>query len=279
VSTDHTPEAETTTCYRHPSRETRLACSECGRPICGSCAIDAAVGQRCPRCVGDSGRQQTIDARTVIGRRRSLPPVTLAIVVITVGAYLLGGGSVGSALFDLLAQSKELVAAGEWWRIFGAALLHSGLAHIFFNMYALYVLGPQVERSVGAGSFLALYLAAAGMGGVFAQLFTPGQFVAVGASGAIFGLFGYWLDLAFRQRRTSYGRALLGQFGFLLLINAALPLILPGISWQAHLGGLITGVLIGETWARLRGGRAEQARIAVGAVVVIASIALAIVAV
>ena len=274
MSADHTPEAETTTCYRHPDRETRLSCSECGRPICGACAIDAAVGQKCPQCVAAAGRQRTIDARAAIGRSpRSLPPVTMGIIAVTVAGFVLARGG----LYEALVQDSAAVAAGEWWRIFSAALLHAGIAHILFNMYALYVLGPQVERSVGSGPFLALYVASAGMGGVFAQFFTDGPFLAVGASGAVFGLFGFWLDLAFRQRRTSYGRALLGQFGFLLLINAALPLLIPNIAWQAHLGGLITGFLLGEAWARIRGSRAEQLRVAVAASVVVASILLVLV--
>lgn len=196
--------------------------------------------------------------------------MTLGIIVVTVASFVLGRGGV----FELLVQDSTAVAGGEWWRIFSAALLHAGLAHIFFNMYALYILGPQIERSVGTGPFLALYVASAGMGGVFAQLFTPGPFEAVGASGAVFGLFGFWLNLAFRQRKTSYGKALLSQFGFLLLINAALPLILPQIAWQAHLGGLITGFAVGETWARIRGPQAEQIRAGIAVGIVLASIAL-----
>lgn len=276
MSPESTPEAETTTCYRHPDRETRLACSDCGRPICGSCAIDAAVGQKCPQCVADTGRQETIDARTAVGRGTALPSVTKWIIGVTVAVFVLGRFLGIDVLFDTFVQDSQAVAAGEWWRIFSAALLHAGIAHILFNMYALYILGPQIERVVGAGPFLALYVAAAGVGGVFAQLLTEGPFLAVGASGAVFGLFGFWFDLAFRQRRTAYGRALLGQFGFLLLINAALPFLIPGISWQAHLGGLLAGFAIGEIWARITGPRAEIARTAVAAGFVIAAVVAAI---
>lgn len=249
-----TSDAGTQVCYRHPNRETRLACSDCGRPICTACSIDAAVGQKCPQCVGAVGRQKTIDARAPRSAT-GLPPVTLAIIALTVGVYVLGGGLEAS-----LAQVSPLVDAGEWWRIFTAALLHASLMHLLFNMWALYVLGPQIERSVGSAPFLALYLAAAGMGGVFAQELTSTPFVAVGASGAIFGLFGIWLNLAVRRRNTAYGRSLLSQLGFLLLINAALPLMFPNISWEAHLGGFVTGFVVGEIWSRIKGPRTEQIR-------------------
>jgi len=155
------------------------------------------------------------------------------------------------------------VATGEWWRLFTVVLLHGSLTHILFNMWALWVLGPQVERGVGTWPFVSLYLAAAGVGGaVFFYLGNQGA--AVGASGAIFGLFGIWLSWALHRRNTLQGRALLGQLGFLLLINAALPFIFPGIAWEAHLGGLVAGFLIGEAWSRIRGPNARALRSAVG---------------
>lgn len=268
-----TSEQSTQVCYRHPTRETRLACSDCGRPICAACSIDAAVGQKCPQCVGQTGRQKTIDARASISRP-GLPPVTLAIIAITAGIHFLGEALFGPELTARLVHFSPLVAAGEWWRIFTAALLHASLTHLLFNMWALYVLGPQIERGVGPGPFLALYVAGAGMGGVAAQAFTGGPFAAVGASGAVFGLFGVWLNLAVRRRNTAYGRSLLSQFGFLLLINAALPLLIPSISWQAHLGGFITGFVVGEIWSRIKGPRAEQFRIAVAVAVAILAVVL-----
>lgn len=255
VTTEHPAESDTQVCYRHPERETRLSCSDCGRPICPACSIDAAVGQKCPQCVGEVGRQKTIDVRSSRSVTAGIPPVTKTIIAITALVFFLGSGIEG-----YLVHNSGLVAAGEWWRIFTTALLHASITHILFNMWALYALGPLIERSVGSGPFIALYLAAAGMGGVAAQYFTPGLFTAVGASGAVFGLFGVWLNLAIRRRNTAWGRSLLSQLGFILLINAALPLIFPAISWQAHLGGFITGFLIGEAWFRLQGPQAERNR-------------------
>lgn len=205
--------------------------------------------------------------------RSSSTPVTMGIIGITAATYLLGTG-----FQESLIHNSVLVAEGEWWRIFTTALLHASLPHILFNMWALYALGPQIERGVGPGPFLALYIAAAGMGGVAAQWLTPGSFSAVGASGAVFGLFGVWLNLAIRRRNTAYGRSLLSQLGFLLLINAALPFLIPSISWQAHLGGFITGLVIGEIWSRLKGPRSEQMRtLAALAVAVLAAILVLVV--
>ncbi len=192
----------------------------------------------------------------------------MGIIGVTVAIFFLG-----RPLEPFLVHSSVLVAEGEWWRIFSAALLHASLTHILFNMWALYVLGPQIEKAVGSGPFFALYLAGAGMGGAFAQYLTPGAFIAVGASGAVFALFGVWLNLAIRRRNTVYGRSLLSQLGFLLLINAALPFIFPAISWQAHLGGFITGFVIGEMWARAKGAGAERTRTTVAVVFVIVAIA------
>lgn len=217
--------------------------------------------------MGEIGRQKTIDARSIT--RSSRTPLTMGIIGVTVAIYFLG-----RALEPALVHDSVLVAEGEWWRMFTAALLHSrnSFTHILFNMWALYVLGPQIERAVGAAPFFTLYLAGAGMGGAFAQFLTPGEFLAIGASGAVFALFGVWLNLAIRRRNTAYGRALLSQLGFLLLINAALPFIFPAISWQAHLGGFITGFVIGELWARVSGTRSEQMRAAYALVFVIAAI-------
>jgi membrane associated rhomboid family serine protease len=99
--------------------------------------------------------------------------------------------------------------------------------------------------------------------------------IAVGASGAIFGLFGIWLNWAVRRRNTAHGRALLRQIGFLLLLNAALPFIIRNIAWEAHLGGLIAGFVIGELWSRARNDTARVAvTIAVAGLAVVAVLVL-----
>ena len=212
------------------------------------------------------------------GSRRtatSTSPVTVGLLAVTVGFFLLGMFGFDETLVRALAQVNAAVAVGEWWRIFSAALLHASFTHILFNMWALWVLGPQVERAVGPGPYLALYLASAGIGGALA-FHLGGPFdVGVGPSGEIFGLFGVWLHWGLRRRNTVQGRAILNQMGFLLFINAAIPFLIPNISWQAHLGGLIAGFLISEAWHRIRGPRTNAARTAVAlAVAVLAIIAV-----
>jgi membrane associated rhomboid family serine protease len=201
--------------------------------------------------------------------------IAIAVIFFLLDAFVLDG------LVLRFAQINALVEDGEWWRIFTVVLLHASLTHILFNMWALWVLGPQIERGVGTWPFVSLFLASAGMGGVFAFYLGDqlSMIPAVGASGAIFGLFGIWLSWAVHRRDTMQGRALLTQLIFLLVINAAIPFVFQSfnISWQAHLGGLIAGFVIGEIWSRIRGPNAEAMRAWVGfAVAALAALAVAI---
>ncbi|HEY5890215.1 MAG TPA: rhomboid family intramembrane serine protease [Acidimicrobiia bacterium] len=261
-------------CYRHPDRSTLLSCSRCGKPICSECSVDAAVGQRCVECVRSEGTQKIIPARSRL-TARALAPVTVGLITVTSIIFGLGFFGLNDWLFETLGQINIFIAEGQWWRIFTAALLHASVTHILFNMWALWVLGPQVERDFGALPFLALYIASAGVGGaVFYHL--AGPFAsAVGASGAIFGLFGLWLNQGLRRRNTVQGRAILSQMGFLLLINLAIPFLIPGVGWQAHLGGFVAGFLISEAWSRIRGPQTNLYRTLVGVgVAVLAAISV-----
>jgi rhomboid protease GluP len=181
-------------------------------------------------------------------------PGTFAILAVTIGIYVLTRLSRPTFLefVNLFAQGNLAVAEGDWYRIFTPVLLHANTLHVAFNMWALYQLGPAVERRTGLLSYTGLYLAAAGWGGAFAYRLGGAEDVLIGASGAIFGLFGLWLHSAYRLRDTAFGRNLLSSLGFTLLINAALPLLIPGISWQGHLGGLVAGIITGELWSRVR---------------------------
>lgn len=256
-------------CYRHPDRHTLLRCSRCERPICASCSIDATVGQRCPECVREEGAQKVIPRQQAFSRTGGAPATRVFIVLAVIFFVLTQFTGLREDLFLAFAQINALVAEGEWWRIFTPVLLHDGIMHILFNMWALWVLGPQIERGVGTWPFVGVYLASAAVGGAFAYVFGSPQDVAVGASGAIFGLFGVWLNWAVRRRNTVQGQMLLRQIGFLLLLNAALPFLIPNIAWEAHLGGLIAGFAIGELWSRTKDDRARVAiTIAVAALAV-----------
>lgn len=253
-------EPTVTTCYRHPDRPTRLACSNCGRPICVECSHDASVGQRCPECSVPEGRNQVIQARRVIGRPTAqTSPVSFGIMGVTIAIFVAGflSPELDRWLLENLALVNFLVADGEWYRIFTAALLHGGLMHVFFNMYALYLFGPRLEQQVGSAAFAALYVACAAAGSAVSYVLGPPLQVSVGASGAIFGLFGAWLFVAWKMRSSPGGRAMFNQLFVLLAINLALPLLVPGIDWRAHMGGLAAGVAIAWLWSQFAVGKAN----------------------
>ena len=178
-------------------------------------------------------------------------PITTGIITVTVIIHLLGWlwPALRNQLFERFALANWLVADGEWWRMFTVTLLHApGIMHVAFNMLALYNLGPQVEQQLGPLRFWLLWVTCAVAGSAFSFYLGDLHAVAVGASGAVFGLFGVWLASAVCRRATPAGRQLLKQLAFWLLINAALPLIVPNLAWEAHLGGLLAGFGLGFLW-------------------------------
>lgn len=271
----------TTTCYRHPDRPTRLSCTTCGRPICVECSRDASVGQKCPECAEPDARARVVHARHTVGRPSyQTSPVSFAIIGITTLIFVIGFLSPELRLWLLenLALINYLVAEGEWYRIYTAALLHGGLMHLLFNMYALYLFGPRLEYQVGGSAFAALYIATAGTGGAASYIFGPPLQVSIGASGAIFGLFGAWIFVAWKMRGTPGGRAMFNQLGVLLAINLALPLLVGGIDWRAHIGGLAGGLLIAWLWSVFAVGKqnARTIRTLIAMAVIAATIAVTI---
>jgi membrane associated rhomboid family serine protease len=220
-----------------------------------------------------------INARQM--RRTSDTPATLSILaaccVVFFLQLVLPRGS-ENQLATPGAQINTAVLQGDWWRLFTSAFLHGGTMHILFNMWALWVFGPDLERRVGSVPFVVLYLSSAVAGGA-AFFFLAGLDAgpAVGASGAIFGLFGAWIAEALRQRHTSAGRASLNQLLVLLGINAALPLLIPYIAWQAHLGGLVAGFSIALLWGAFAQGRSRApARILIASAFGMAGLALVV---
>ena len=247
-------------CYRHPDRPTYLSCSECGRPICPDCSHDAPVGQKCPECVRAAGRQRVVDARRVArGPSFRTSPVVFSLIAVNVVIFLIGLSSrqVELDLLQDFAAWGPAIEAGEWWRGLTAAFLYGGTMHILFNMYFLYIFGPRLESQVGSVAFSGIYLASAAGGSLATYLFSPSDILSVGASGALFGLFGAWLYAAYRQRGSAAGSAMFNQLGAILLINMALPLFIPRIDWRAHLGGLVTGIVVAFLWEQIAAGRSN----------------------
>ena len=203
----------------------------------------------------------------------SSAPVTYTIVATASAIQLLYwiARPLWDGLFTAMAMWPPGVAGGEWWRMISVVLLHAGLIHVGFNMLITYQLGPQIERELGGWSFAALFLATAAAGSAFAFWFGPDA-AGVGASGAVFGLVGTWLASALRRRGTNAGRTVLRQLGGLLVLNAAVPFILPNVAWEAHLGGLIGGVAVGWLWTSKPVRTNAAARVAVALAVLALSI-------
>ena len=245
------------TCYRHPGRETWVSCVRCGRHACPDCLRQAAVGQQCVDCVRGTGQggQGARAARTVFGGRPAGGAVvTWSLVAINVAVFLLTWvrPSVVTNL-EMLGYASygyggppHGVAAGEWYRLVTSAFLAPatgqgslGILDIAFNMWALVFVGPALEGLLGRLRFLALYLLSAVGGGVMYYFLAAQNAGAVGASGAIFGLFGAWFVAARRLRVDTRGIATL------IVLNLALSFIWhTAIAWQDHVGGLLTGALI-----------------------------------
>jgi membrane associated rhomboid family serine protease len=239
------------TCYRHPDRETRISCSSCERPICVECMRTASVGQKCPECAAPVGRSRVITADQIGNEKLRSAPFSYGVIGVAAALFVIGFvvPNANRYLFAYAAQINPLVEQGELWRLLSATLLHSGIVHVGFNMWALSIFGPPLEREVGTVPFAAMYVSGALAGGALFFVLSPGA-SAVGASGAIFALFGAWLAASYRNRRTLQGRANLQQLLLLLGLNLAIS-FMPGIAWEAHLGGLIAGFAIVMAWMPL----------------------------
>jgi membrane associated rhomboid family serine protease len=259
------------TCYRHPSRETGVSCSNCGRPICPDCMTSTPVGMRCPECAGQTQRVQTMRSLHVD------PIVTYVLIGINVlmflgsgggGGVLTGGGSGGSQVFNDFALYGPLIdLKNEYWRLITGGFLHSGILHIGFNMYILYWLGTMLEPSLGHVRFIALYFASL-LAGSFGALLLEPNAVTVGASGAVFGLMG----AAFVLQRARGIDPMQSGIGPIILINLVLGFVIPNVSVGGHLGGLVGGVLCAFAMERVAG-RGRGVALPVAACVLIGVVA------
>jgi membrane associated rhomboid family serine protease len=229
------------TCYRHPDRETAVSCSNCGRPICPDCMTSTPVGMRCPECSRQRTRVTT--GTSTFGRSNAAPAtwVLIALNVIAFIAELAGGADFtgeGSSVVNDFATFAPAIADGEWYRILTGGFLHAGPIHLGFNMFALYILGTLLEPTIGSTRFVAIYLASLLAGSLGVVVLEPDT-QAVGASGAVFGLFA----AAFVIARGRGLQEVASQLGFLILINFAFTFSIPGISIGAHLFGAAGGAL------------------------------------
>jgi membrane associated rhomboid family serine protease len=249
---------EAPVCYRHPDREAHIRCQRCGRPICPDCMIPAAVGFQCPACVKE-GSKQTRSGRTAYGGERSGNPAltsqALIAVNVVVWLLILVTGWRASPLIDRLALmprgavfntgggtllSITGVADGAPWLLLTSMFAHVAIWHIGFNMLALYSLGPGLEAAIGRTRFLLLYFVS-GLAASATVMWLSGEHSqTLGASGAIFGLMGALLVIAFRVGGDV--RSILTWVGINFVITF---LFASYISWQGHVGGFVAGLLVG----------------------------------
>jgi len=282
------PDVDVPMCYRHSDRETYIRCNRCEKSICPDCMHSASVGFQCPDCVKEGNRsvrqRQTLFGGKVTGEEGVVTKVLIGLCVV---AYLLqvSDSSIVAKYADLPALADgpfaEGVAAGQYYRLITAAFLHGSVLHIAFNMYALFAFGTQVENALGRVRYIALYLVSA-LGGsvlsyVMADVGPRGGLdvfsaTSVGASGAVFGLFGAYYVIAKRLRADT------GQIVGLIVINLVLGFAIPNIDNWAHIGGLATGFAIVTAMSKVpRGpqrGTIQGAAIAGITVVLLAVVAL-----
>lgn len=232
------------TCYRHPDRETGVACSSCGRPICPDCMTPTPVGMRCPECASQrtkvvrgvgkqEGFAQTPATYVLIG----LSVIGFLIEIATGGGGLSRSGGLSQFMIDF-GLFGPFVAEGEWYRLITSGFLHAGLIHLGFNMFLLFFLGRLLEPALGTPRFLVLYFASL-LAGSFGALLVEPETVTVGASGAVYGLAGATFIIA----RGRGMEALAGQIGFLIVFNLIFSFVVPNISVGGHIGGLVGGAL------------------------------------
>ena len=245
------------TCYRHPGRETGVACSRCGRPICPDCMTPTSVGMRCPECAGEKTQvRRPAFSDSLSGPARA----TMVLIGINVVAFLFeilgGSGSLNtdSRVFAEGALCGNAIGeggvcggggiflqsdGGEWWRVVTSGFLHGGVIHLALNMFVLYVLGRTLEPSIGTPRFVAVYLVSLLAGSVGALLLSDPRTFTIGASGAVYGLFVATLIMA-RHRGLN---DVVQQLGFWLAINLVFTFTAASISIGGHLGGMAGGAL------------------------------------
>ncbi|GAA1358657.1 rhomboid family intramembrane serine protease [Streptomyces beijiangensis] len=241
-------------CYRHPGRETGIRCNRCDRPICPDCMVSASVGFQCPNCVregsGTGHAPAANQPRTLAGGTVAADPrlVTKILIGLNVAVFVAVLSKVfGDHLVDdyLLVgrwppapyAPTEGVADGEWYRLFTSMFLHEQFWHIGFNMVSLWLIGGPLEAALGRVRYLTLYLVSGLFGSALTYLIASPTQGSLGASGAVFGLFG---ATAVLMKRMNYDmRPLIGMLVINLIFTFS-----GGIAWQAHIGGFVAGIVI-----------------------------------
>ncbi|WP_055528145.1 rhomboid family intramembrane serine protease [Streptomyces graminilatus] len=274
------------TCYRHSDRETGIRCTRCERPICPECMVSASVGFQCPECVrngsGTGHAPSASTPRTLAGGTVTADPrlFTKILIGLNVAFYLLqlSIGDDFTQSFELVGRayyegsaSLDGVAEGQWYRLLTSMFLHGSPMHIIFNMASLWWIGGPLEAALGRARYLTLYLVSGLAGSALTYLLAAPTQPSLGASGAIFGLFG---ATAVLMRRLKYDmRPILA----LLVINLIFTFGASNIAWQAHIGGLVAGVVVGYAMVHAPRERRSLVQYGVCGVVLVAVLAMTLI--
>ncbi|WP_291379248.1 rhomboid family intramembrane serine protease [Demequina sp.] len=245
--TQGAPQQAPPVCPRHPDRVSYVRCQRCERPACPQCQVPAPVGVLCVDCAR-AASQAARGARTGLGFPRALgrPYVTIGIIVANVAFYVYGMGA-GLSRWHATYGLWPALTDQEPWRWLTSGFVHGSLWHIGINMYVLYQFGSQLEQVMGRLRFGILYGVSLVGGSAAIQVLATPNSLHVGASGAVFGMFGaygillYKLKLPWQSMATTAGLWL------------AVGFFLPGISWEGHIGGLLLGTLTMGVMLRLVG--------------------------
>jgi membrane associated rhomboid family serine protease len=244
-------------CYRHPDRQSFVLCQRCGRTICPECQTQAAVGVHCPECTREARQSSPRTKPAIVTRMRTAsgggaPVVTYTLMALCVVAFI--AQSFVPIVGFYLSYSPQLTTYLPFTMVtslFG----HASIIHLLLNMYSLFIFGPIIESLVGKTRYLALYLLA-GFGGSVAVLLIDPAIGVLGASGAIFGLLGAFFVI---QRRVG-GSSI--QLFIVIALNLVLGFVIPGVSWQAHVGGLVVGSLVAFIYLETRAIKRRPVQIA-----------------
>jgi membrane associated rhomboid family serine protease len=238
-------------CYRHPNVQTRVHCTRCERPICPDCMIPAPVGFQCPECVEEARREfRKGPGRPFRGGISVTKALLVAIAIPFVIEIVVGGPRAlfdpsAQLLFDLGAMAPPAVAEGQFWRLFTAMFLHAGLLHVALNAYFFWLFGRVVESVFGRTWMLLIFLVSGFLASVASYAFGPVLALAVGASGAISGVFGAFIAYNYRRRHLAANAANLRMALTVIVLNAFIAVVYSSIDWRAHVGGLVAGFALG----------------------------------
>ena len=255
------------------------------------------MGYQCPDCVAEARSEfrKGPGRRIAVANAKGVSLTTVLLVALA-GMYLLevipeGAGALftgprdairlvelGASIGYLSVPGFEIgVAAGQYWRLFTAMFLHANLIHLGLNAYALYLFGRTVERELGRMRFALIYLSSGLFASAVSFALSDPRGVAIGASGAIFGVFGAFFAYNYRRRHQALAAARIQQMVMLLAINLFLGFSIDGIDWRAHLGGLVGGLAAGYV-AEGSGTQEQRRAILIGGFAAIVAVTVVIVA-